>query len=258
MLNFLDCVDHNIMCNIDLNCDQGFFQEHCPMSCNLCTIEPNERAINENPSLCIAVSPISGQPTNTAETIREAGLEMKSLLDEMKTVVLAQFHEKCLNLHVNPQAFIQEVMRMIMPGMDDEKQNLALKIESLDAFKTELIGLREDYNGSRRNETNVLKVLDELRLIIDDLMVLLENVTPTDCDQLTMICSEIDNFHESIPPNPCNGIVGCCTDEHQCGEGEGVCEVGTESSGCMSGLECGADNCPEGEDEFNCCTSEST
>ena len=61
---------------------------------------------------------------------REAGFEMRSLLDEMKNVVLAQHHEKCLNLHVNPHAFIREVMRMIMPSMDmDEKsRNLALNI----------------------------------------------------------------------------------------------------------------------------------
>ena len=139
-------------------------------------------------------------------------------------------------------------------------------LESLDDFKTELIDLRERYNGSRFNETNVLEVLVELRWIIDDLVVLLENFSPpTDCDQFTMICSEIDNFQENIPPNPCNGIAGCCTEEHQCGEGEGVCESGTGlTSGCMSGFECSSclcpsdDHCPEGESEFDCCTSEST
>ena len=92
---FLDCVDHNIRCNSHLNCQLGFFQKHCPMSCDLCTTMklPNERAINENPSVCIPVSAIPIQPTNTAEIIREAGFEMRSMLDEMKTVILAQFHE---------------------------------------------------------------------------------------------------------------------------------------------------------------------
>ena len=77
--------------------------------------------------------------------------------------------------------------------------------------------------------------------------------------------SEIDDFRKRIPDNPCNGISGCCTQEHQCGEGEGICEATNNSTGCMSGFECATcvcppnDNiCPDGESEFDCCTSEST
>ena len=233
---------------------------------------PNERAINENPSICIPVSAIPIQPTNTVEIIREAGFEMRSLLDEMKTVILAQFHEKCLNLHVNnPQSFLLEVMRMIMPNNKDEERrnNVALEIVSLDDFKTELIGLRELYNANRFNESNVLEVLIDLRYITDNLVVLLKDFTPTtDCDLYTMLLSEIDDFYERIPDNPCNGIAGCCTQEHQCGEGEGICEFDeatNNSTGCMSGFECASclcppnDNiCPDGESVFDCCTSEST
>ena len=269
---FLDCVDHNIRCNSHLNCQLGFFQKHCPMSCDLCTTMklPNERAINENPSVCIPVSAIPIQPTNTAEIIREAGFEMRSMLDEIKTVILAQFHEKCLNLHVNPNSFLREVMRMIMPNNKDEdeerRNNVALEIVSLDDFKTELIGLRELYHGNRFNESTVLEVLLDLRSITDNLVVLLETFTPaTDCDLYTMLLSEIDDFRKRIPDNPCNGISGCCTQEHQCGEGEGICEATNNSTGCMSGFECATcvcppnDNiCPDGQSEFDCCTSEST
>ena len=63
---------------------------------------------------------------------------------------------------------------------------------------------------------------------------------------------------QSAPTTP-----STCTAVNPCGEGEGVCEVGSEISGCVSGFECASclcgpninNNCPEGQVEFNCCTS---
>ena len=56
------------------------------MSCNLCTLEPNETTVNEDQSEYIPVSPIPDQSTNSTITIKEAEYEMISLLDEMKNV----------------------------------------------------------------------------------------------------------------------------------------------------------------------------
>ena len=56
------------------------------MSCNLCTLEPNETTVNEDRSIYIPVSPIPDQSTNSSKTIKEADYEVISLLDEMKNV----------------------------------------------------------------------------------------------------------------------------------------------------------------------------
>ena len=187
---------------------------------------------------------------------------MRPLLDEMIIVILTQFLEKC-----TPHT--KEVKQMIERNDEERSNNIIFKIVSLYDFTPELIVLRERYNRNRFNESNVLEVLKDLKHMTDNLVVLLENSTSTtDCDIYTVLSSEINNFRKRIPDNPCNGIAGCCTQELQCGEGEGICkfdEATNNSIGCKTGFECATclcppnDNiCPDGESEFDCCTSEST
>ena len=120
------------------------------------------------------------------------------------------------------------------------------KIEELETLVMKLNETRIDFiSGSRdrldSNGSLVIKViLNDVRIIVRDILTILDKLTPYNCELLESLHAIILEFKESIPSNPCNGAMGCCTEENPCDVNEGSCGPNNPNT-CKEGLFCDND-----------------
>ena len=201
-----------------------------------------------SPEECIPVPEIHQAGVGTLEIVKNSVIEIGSLINELHMAVRAKRHAICDKSTEESQTngmSIRNMMQYLNPKTES-RQETKDQIEDLENLAVKLNESRIEFISGSRNRLDsngnlVIKdILNNVRVIVRDILPILDKVTQYNCELLELLQTIILEFKGSIPSNPCNGVPNCCTEENPCDVNEGGC-LPRNPNTCKEGLFCDND-----------------
>ena len=179
------------MCSIEIDCTQGFFLTNCLKSCGICEEVTEPRMMTIEP-LCIPVPQVtSAPPVNPIQALFDALSEILSLIEELTFAIESRIYElKALN---NEPSLLNRFVRYFESGFELQKEIRHSQF-LLDEFHERFDEIRNEFDQDPTNSNSVNEVLIDVRILVDEFVTLLPDLTYEDLEKLKSIEEEISNL----------------------------------------------------------------
>ena len=183
------------MCSIEIDCTQGFFLTNCLKSCGICEEVTEPRMMALEP-ICIPVPQVTtAPPVNPIQALFDALSEILSLIEELTFAIESRIYElKALN---NEPSLLNRFVRYFESGFEFQKEIRHSQF-LLDEFHERFDEIINEFDQDPTNSNSVNEVLIDVRILVDEFVTLLPDLTYEDLEKLEDFLEKLRIFRMII------------------------------------------------------------